>query len=374
VVEVDRTGAVVGAAAVAGAAAAVVDSTREPTMNERHDTKTMTTYSLMLTTGSRWMFAIACAATLAAIAPEGIAQQPARPAAPKNLPAQTIFATPEAAAKALYDAVKTDDLKAIYAVLGPGSGPAIFSGDQVADDAVRNDLVSAWDKSMKIERDGDAKATLAIGPNGTPFPFPLVKDAAGWHFDAKAGAEEIINRRIGENELSAIKVCLAYVDAQREYVLRDRDKNGVMEYAQRLASSPGKQDGLYWPAQAGVDPSPLGPLVAEARSQGYGKGGKASKNRGRDTGGAYHGYRYKILTAQGKDARGGAYDYIVNGKMIGGFALVAYPVRYGVSGVMTFVCNHDGVVFEKDLGSRTGDAALAMRSFNPDRTWKKSDQ
>jgi Protein of unknown function (DUF2950) len=262
----------------------------------------------------------------------------------------------------------------MYAVLGPGSGPAIFSGDAVADDSMRNDLVSAWDKGMTIDRTVDGKGTLLIGPNQTPFPFPLVKGSTGWRFDSTAGAEESINRRIGGNELAAIKVCLAYVDAQREYVQRDRDNNGVMEYAQRLASSPGKQDGLFWPTKAGEGPSPLGPLVAEARAQGYGKGGKAAKTQGRTAGGTFYGYRYKILTSQGKDARGGAYNYIVNGKMIGGFGLVAYPARYGVSGVMTFTCNHDGVVFEKDLGPRTSEIASVMASFNPDRTWKRSEQ
>ncbi|GMU71815.1 MAG: DUF2950 domain-containing protein [Burkholderiales bacterium] len=313
----------------------------------------------------------ACALALAFAAPHAHAQAAARPAPAKNLPAQKTYASPEDAAKALYDAVKSDDLRSIYAVLGPGSGAVIFSGDRVADDAMRNDLVSSWDKAMTIDRSGsDTKATLLVGPNGTPFPFPLVQGAGGWRFDAKAGAEEVINRRIGENEFSAIEVCLAYVDAQREYVLRDRDRDGVMAYAQKFLSSPGRKDGLYWPTAAGEPPSPLGPLVGAARAQGYAKGDAASKRS--EGGSAFHGYRYKILTRQGKDARGGAYDYIVNGKMIGGFALVAWPARYGVSGVMTFVCNHDGVVFEKDLGSRTPERAPAMTSFNPDSTWRKT--
>jgi len=314
----------------------------------------------------------ACALALAFAAPLVHAQAAARPAPAKNLPAQKAYASPEDAAKALYDAVRSDDLRSIYAVLGPGSGAVIFSGDRVADDALRNDLVSAWDKAMTIDRSaGDAKATILVGPNGTPFPFPLVQGAGGWRFDAKAGAEEVIDRRIGENEISAIKVCLAYVDAQREYVLRDRDRDGVMEYAQKFLSSPGRKDGLYWPTAAGEPPSPLGPLVGAARAQGYAKGDAASK---RGAGGsAFHGYRYKILTRQGKDARGGAYDYIVNGKMIGGFALVAWPARYGVSGVMTFVCNHDGVVFEKDLGPRTPERAPAMTSFNPGPTWRRTE-
>lgn len=344
-------------------------------MKTRHDTTTtMTHHARIPARTSRLLVAAACALALGATSPLAVAQAAAKPAAAKSLPAQKTFSTPEAAAKALYDAVKADDLKAIYAVLGPGSGPVIFSGDRVADDAMRNDLVTAWDKAMTIDRSGgDTKATLLVGPNGTPFPFPLVQEGGAWRFDAKAGAEEVVNRRIGENEISAIRVCLAYVDAQREYVLRDRDNNGVMEYAQRLASSPGKKDGLFWPTAAGEEPSPLGPLVAQARAQGYGKGGKASKTQARGGGNAFHGYHYKILTSQGKDARGGAYNYIVNGKMIGGFAMVAYPARYGVSGVMTFTCNHDGIVYEKDLGSRTPEIASAMASFNPDKSWRKTE-
>lgn len=352
-------------------------------MRSRHDSGTTTMNTTPRSRAMRAFAALACALALGAAAPAALAQQ-GRQHAAKDLPAQQTFPTPEAAAKALYDAVKADDLRAIYAVLGPGSGRAIFSGDPVADNAVRDDLVTAWDKAMTIDRSGgDAKATLLIGPNGTPFPFPLVQETGSWHFDARAGAEEAINRRIGENEIAAINVCLAYVDAQREYVLRDRNNNGVMEYAQRLLSSPGKKDGLYWPTAAGEPQSPLGPLVGDARAQGYGKGargamkgsksskGAQSQSRRPDNG-TYHGYRYKILTSQGPGARGGAYDYIVDGKMIGGFAMVAYPARYGASGVMTFTCNHDGVVFEKDLGPRTTEAATAMRSFDPDSTWRKT--
>lgn len=318
--------------------------------------------------------------------------------------AQSSYATPEAAAKALYDAAKADDLRGIHAVLGPGSGPVIFSGDRVADDAMRNDLVAAWDRSLVVEREGDAKATLLVGPNRTPFPFPLVREGGAWRFDAQAGAEEVVNRRIGENELSAIKVCLAYVDAQREYAEQDRNGDGVVEYAQRMVSTPGKRDGLFWPAGAGEPPSPLGPLAAEAFAEGYGRGSGMKRWEGpgpdpnREGGRSpeetmaqgprvhasagrmeprgprpYHGYTFRILKAQGAAARGGAYDYVVNGRMVGGFALVAYPARYGVSGVMTFVCNHDGVVHEKDLGEATSREARAMAAYDPDASWKKSN-
>ena len=209
------------------------------------------------------------------------------------------------------------------------------------------------------------------------------EDFGGVMFTVRAGGEEVLNRRIGDNELAAIKFCLAYVDAQREYAEVDRDGNGVIEYAQKFVSSPGARDGLFWPTRADEPASPLGPLAAQARAEGYGrtKGeearGKAAKAKGSGPagpgGGAFRGYRFRILTAQGKDARGGAYDYIVNGRMIGGFALVAWPVRHGASGVMSFQCNHDGVVYEKDLGVRTNELAASMTEYNPDPSWKKSD-
>jgi hypothetical protein len=367
---VPEVAAAADAAAAVAADAAVVARNREPMMTTtRFETNDLSP----AVRASRVVLAMACALALAMPVADALAQgAKKKEAAAKNLPAQASYPSADAAAKALYDAVKSDDLKAIYAVLGPGSGPLIASGDRVADDAVRNDFVAAYDKASKVDAAGD-KATLLVGPNQTPFPFPLVKNASGWQFDAKAGAEEIVNRRIGENEISAMKVCLAYVDAQREYVLRDADKNGVLEYAQKLMSSPGKQDGLYWPTQAGEPQSPLGPFAAQARAEGYGKASKGAKSaKGRGPGG-YHGYRYRILTAQGKDAKGGAYDYIVNGRMIGGFAMVAFPVRYGVSGVMSFVCSHEGVVYEKDLGANTQEVASSMRLYNPDRTWKKAD-
>jgi hypothetical protein len=278
------------------------------------------------------------------------------------LPAQRSFASAEDAAKALAAAMRGSDLKAVYAVLGPGSGKLIFTGDKVADAALRAQFTAAYDKSMKVDAAGDAKATLLIGDNDYPFPYPLVKGAGGWRFDARTGAEEVVNRRVGTNELAAIQVCLAYVDAQREYGLQDWDGDGLVEYAQKFMSTPGKHDGLYWPAKAGEAESPLGPLGEKARSEGYGDGGDG-----------YHGYRYRILTSQGKEARGGAYDYIVNGNMIGGFGLVAWPARWGVSGVMTFVCNHDGVVYQKNLGSQTRTVASEMRQFNPDKTWSAVD-
>jgi len=318
--------------------------------------------------------ALAVALALGAPLVQAQAQTPAATKPKAQPPAQTTYATPEAAAKALYDAVKSDDVKAIYTVLGPGSQPVIFSGDRVADNAVRDDMISAWDRSLKIEKQGDAKATLLVGANDTPFPFPLVRDGSVWRFDAKAGAEEVVNRRVGQNELAAMKVCLAVVDAQREYAEVDRDGNGLIEYAPKLISSPGKKDGLYWPTNAGEPLSPLGLFAAQAQAQGYGaKGGKSAKGQPRPGSGAYHGYRAKLLTAQGKDAKGGAYSYLANGKLIGGFGVVLFPARYGVSGVMTFTCNLDGVVYEKDLGPATEQIATSMTTYNPDASWTKSD-
>jgi len=276
--------------------------------------------------------------------------------------AQRTFATPEQAAAALADALRSDDREQIHSVLGPGSGKVIHSGDAVQDAAGRKRFLEAYATSVKIEPAGEAKVTLLIGSENFPFPFPLLKTASGWKFDAKAGADEVLNRRIGKNERSAIQVCLAYVDAQREYATKDRDKDGLLEYAQKLLSAPGQRDGLYWETEEGKAASPLGPLSTSAKDQGY------------DNFEPYHGYYYRILTEQGKDAPGGAYSYIVRGKMIGGFALVAYPARWGASGVMTFVCNYKGIVHEKNLGKRTAAIAERMTRYNPDASWKKTDQ
>lgn len=280
---------------------------------------------------------------------------------------QQHYATPEDATEALVAAVRADDLRRIRAVLGPGSDDLISSGDPVADRRARERFVGAFDRHSRIELEGDVKATLTVGENDWPLPFPLLKRADGWRFDAKSGAEEILNRRIGRNELAAIQVCLAYVDAQREYALTQGNRDGLHEYARKLVSMPGKKDGLYWPTKQGQPLSPLGPLVAKAKEEGYGE----SENTAHEP---YHGYRYKILTGQGRDATGGAYDYVAHGKMIGGFALVAYPARWGVSGVMTFVVNHEGVVYEKNLGEATAAIARGMTRYDPDSHWSKAQQ
>lgn len=278
---------------------------------------------------------------------------------------QKTFKSPEEAVRALVDAVKGGDTKGLLMILGPTEKELVFSGDEVADKAWRDRFVKAYEEMNKLVSENDKKVILHIGNGDWPYPIPVVKKGETWFFDTKAGKEEILNRRIGRNELNAIRVCLAYVDAQREYILKDRDEDKLLEYAQRLISREGEKNGLYWEAKEGEEQSPLGPLVAKAAVEGY----TGKRPIGKRT--PYHGYYYKILKAQGKNAREGEYDYVVNGKMIGGFALVGYPAEYGDSGIMTFIVNQDGVVYEKDLGKDTEEIATAMKKFDPDQTWKK---
>jgi hypothetical protein len=277
---------------------------------------------------------------------------------------QRRFASPEEAMTALVDAIKADDRKGLLGILGPAGLTLVDSGDAVADRNARQQFAAEYDRAHRLEV-GGGKTVLYVGPDDFPFPIPLIPEGPGWRFDTRAGKEEILNRRIGQNELHAIQACLAYVDAQREYYSEDRNADGLREYAQRFASSPGKRDGLFWETKPGEPPSPLGPLVAQARIEGYG-------GRRPDTPVPYQGYYYRIVTAQGPDAPDGAYDYLAHGRMIGGFALVAFPAQYGVSGVMTFIVNHEGVVYQKDLGPNTTTIARGVRLFNPDGSWKKA--
>jgi len=278
---------------------------------------------------------------------------------------QKSFRSPEEAVKTLIDAVKGNDAKELLTIFGPEGKELISSGDEVADQAGRDRFVKAYEEMNKLVNENDKKVILHVGSENWPFPIPVVKKGEYWFFDTKAGKEEILNRRIGRNELNAIQVCLAYVDTQREYVLKDRDGDKLLEYAQKFVSKKGEKDGLYWEAREGEEQSPLGPLMAKAVKEGY-----TGKKSG-DKPSPYHGYYYKILKAQGKNAPGGEYDYMVKGKMIGGFALVAYPAEYGNSGIMTFIVNHDGVVYEKDLGKDTEKITTAMKKFDLDRIWKK---
>jgi len=271
------------------------------------------------------------------------------------------FASPEDAVNALVQAVKAHDRAGMLAVLGEGSASWISSGDKVADRATADRFVAAYETKHNLAMTGD-KATLTIGDNDYPFAFPIVKSGDKWHFDTEAGKEEMLARRIGENELDAIKVLQAVVDAEREYASVDRNGDGVLDYAQKFLSSPGKKDGLYWKTAEGEAQSPLGPLVGDASSQGYkGSGGKGQT--------PYHGYYYRMLKGQGKNAAGGALDYVVRGHGIAGYAAIAYPAKYGNSGIMTFIVNQDGKVYQADLGPNTQSRATSMQRFDPDKAW-----
>jgi hypothetical protein len=269
--------------------------------------------------------------------------------------AQKSYATAEAAAEAFVEALRRYDTHAMRTVLG--ADWRRFIPTENVDRKDVDAFIAAWDKKQRSYAEKDGTAMLSVGEPGWSLPIPIVKGKSGWHFDVRAGADQIRTARIGRNELAAMQAALAYYDAQREYATKDRDGNGVREYAQKFRSSPGKRDGLYWPSQPGVDESPLGPLFAADRPKGPG----------------YYGYNYKILKGQGKDAPGGAYDYMIGGRMRSGFALIAWPVTYGETGVVSFMVSHAGTVVEKDLGPNTDAVARAITRFNPDATWTKSD-
>lgn len=277
-------------------------------------------------------------------------------------PAQRSFATPDDAVTALVAAVKADNVQALRAVLGNAKGK-LSSGDKVADRAAANAFVAEYDARNSITVEGD-KAKLVIGKDDFPFAFPLVKSGDRWKFDTEAGVDELNARRIGENELFTINVLRAIVDAQRDYASEDRDGDGVVSYARRLISSKGKRDGLYWPTKPGDPPSPLGALVAQASGEGYGKD-KSGEPR------PFHGYYFRALKGQAKAGNSPAFDYVVRGRAIGGFAVVAWPAKYGSSGIMTFMVNQDGTVYEADLGPSTHAKAGAMTRFDPGKEWSR---
>ena len=272
--------------------------------------------------------------------------------------AQQSFTNPDDAASALAAAVKSGVKQDMLKVLGADGEDIIDSGDDVADADARGKFVSAYDARHSVKVDGK-KATLIIGADDFPFPVPLNHAKAGWEFDTAAGRQEILYRRIGRNELDAIQTSLAFVDAENEYADKDRG-DGAGVYAQRIVSSPGKKDGLYWPSDN--NDSPLGQLAADATAEGYKAGSEPRP---------YHGYYYRILTQQGASAPGGAMSYIAKGKMMGGFALVAWPADHGNSGLMTFIVSHAGDVYEKNLGQDTAERVKSMTSFDPDKTWTK---
>jgi Protein of unknown function (DUF2950) len=278
---------------------------------------------------------------------------------------QNSFASPEEAVTALVAAVKAGDKKELLGILGPVGKELVSSGDELEDRVGREKFLKAYDEMNKIEKASADKMVLHTGKDEWPLPIPIVKRGTAWVFDTKAGKEEILNRRIGRNELNVIAVLHAYIDAQCHYADKKLGGDGIAQFAQRIISTEGKHDGLYWKAQEGEEMSPLGPLVAQAANEGY-----ARKNNG-ITLSPFHGYYYRILKGQGKNAAGGAYGYVVKGKMILGFALVAYPAEYGNSGIMTFMANQGGVVYEKNLGKNTAKIAKAMKKFNPDKAWRK---
>ena len=277
---------------------------------------------------------------------------------------QKSFDTPEAGVNALVEAVESNDEKMLRSILGPHSRKVVSSGDEVADVQNRKRFIKAYSEANRIAFEGDTQAILVIGDNEWPLPIPLVKSAGRWRFDTGQGEKEILARRIGTNELAAIQVCLAIVDAEHEYAAQVRAGDGVPHYAARFVSTSGNHDGLYWETQPDEPPSPLGPLLAAAANDGYAK--SAPKVLA-----PYHGYYYKILTSQGTDAPGGAYDYFIKGKLIGGFAVLAYPARYGASGIMSFMVDHEGAIYEKDLGRKTTEVAARLTSFDPGASWIK---
>ncbi len=269
-------------------------------------------------------------------------------AAPVQDSQQEKFKSPEDALKALVEATRTNDAAELLAIFGPQGKDIISSGDAVADSIAREHFVKAAGEGVKFSKLDDNTMLAVVGKDACSFPVPIVKSGQEWVFSTEEGKQEIINRRIGRNELSTIKVALAYVDAQREYARKDHDGSGILQYAQHFLSNEGKKDGLYWEAAAGENSSPLGPLVARAAEEGYGVRKPGEKHNHRP----YHGYYFRILKSQGSNAPGGAADYIINGRMTAGFGLLAYPASYGVSGIMTFMVDQEGIVYEKDLVQR----------------------
>jgi len=279
---------------------------------------------------------------------------------------QKSYKSPEAAVQALVKAAQAKDTQALLGVLGPLAEPIIDSGDPVSDKNARDGFLAKYKAKNSLDKSVAGKATLNVGEDEWPFPIPVVNRDGAWYFDSAAGAEEIVNRRVGENELATIQSCLAYVDAQQEYYLRNVQKDPLQHFANKLISSTGKKDGLYWPASGNEPESPLGEEFVAARAEGY-------LQPGTPKGSPFHGYVYRMLTRQGPQAPGGAYDYVVNGELLGGFGLIAFPAEYGSSGVMTFIVNHDGVVYSRDLGPHTEHVAMGIVEFNPDSMWTKEE-
>ena len=309
-------------------------------------------------TGFRHVPRLACAALLAFAGVADAAESPN--AAPPT------FATPQAAVDALVAAARSDDTNALLAVIGEDAAEQLSSGDDVADAAARERFADSYDEAHELVASGDDKFLLEVGNDAWELPFPIVKVGDKWAFDVDEGIDEIVYRRIGRNEIGAMETCRGIVAAQREYASESRDGGPAGVYAQKLLSDPGKHNGLYWEAGTDEPASPIGPFIAQAASEGY------RKNTG-DKPAPYHGYVYRLLTSQGPAAEGGAKSYLKNGQLTDGFAVLAYPVEYQSSGVETFMISDDGVLYQKDLGPKTAEAAAAIKTFNPDSTWTKVD-
>jgi len=279
---------------------------------------------------------------------------------------QKTFGSPEEAMEALAETVAAGDSEGLLAVLGPEAEEIVSSGDEVYDKQARERFMEGYRQKVEVVKESKDRVSIILGNDNWPFPIPIVKEDAGWFFDTAAAKEELLNRRIGRNELNAIQTCLAYVDAQQEYASVDRDRDGVIEYARKFFSDEGRRDGLYWEVSQDEQPSPVGPLLAVAASEGYDFTKSSDESR------SYQGYYYKILEAQGPDAPGGAYSYVINGNMVAGFALVAWPALYGQSGIMTFIVNQNGIVYEIDLGAETAKTAGEMTQYNPDPNWRRA--
>ena len=318
----------------------------------------MNSVALSANRSGQWLSASVCIIAVA------ILLFGASPAAFAAGTSQKSFASPEEAVKSLAAAVRANDIKEMMAILGPGSKELISSGDDLADKVGRDKFLKAYDQKNMLQEQSPDKMTLCTGEDNWPMPIPIVKKGATWVFDIQSGKQQILDRRVGRNELHIMDVLHAYVDAQHEYASKNCSGSGAVEFAQRLVSTTGKRDGLYWEAKEGEEQSPLGPLVGRAAKEGY-----ANPNLS-----PFHGYYFKTLKGQGRNADGGAYNYVVKGKMILGFGLVAYPAEYGNSGVMTFIVNQEGVIYQKNLGKDTKRKALAMKIFDADKTWTKVEE
>jgi hypothetical protein len=336
----------VRAVAVAAVAAVAVVDAGSLVMHSSHSIERRASIMNLIPLGS-WLRRLALALVLAV------------PVAASAAPQQT-FATPEAAVDALMAAFKADSDAELLAIFGDEYKDLVVHGDRAADSANRARVYASMQTLRVLRESGPDRRILLIGAEAWPVPIPIVRAGDRWRFASEEGADEILNRQIGANEHAAIQVLRAFVDAQRVYASRDRDGDGVLQYARKLASTPGKQDGLYWTAQPGEEQSPFGPLIAES----------AAYLKGHVAGDPYRGYRFRILTRQGKNAPGGAYDYLINGHLIAGFAMVAYPAEWGYSGVMSFIVNQNGKVYEKNLGKDSAALGAKMTAFDPGPGWK----